>query len=163
MSGEVTIKLDATVVKNAVSAKIGPAVEKILSTVDIPSRIMKALMTEPPKPSKDDSYRTDMMMRYALFNGYGGTICGANDTRAAIETLIDEEIGEAAKTFIAKEIKANSKKIEAAFKSMMANSANSLAKTLVHSLEHSLENEWSFTLDTKVSAKEPSRDSWYDD
>lgn len=151
MANKVTIELDMAVVQKAVNAKVQPAVEKILASVDLPSRIATALLAK-PKSSRGDPYSIGLH-QMMMYGGYG-------DSRAPIEGLIDTAINEAAQAFIKKAVAADRNKIEAAFKKMLAESPSRLAKTLLASLENSLANEWTFTLDTKMSAKE--RDRYYD-
>lgn len=135
---KVTIELDASVVRKAVNAKVMPAVERILDGVDLSSRIATALLE---KPGKDRRHSIHSM------------IYGHVDTRPPIDQYIDNAIGEATKSFVEKTLKAERPKIEAALKKMMANSSNTLAKTMLAALDRALESEWNFELDTKVSAK----------
>lgn len=141
----VTIELDASVVRDAVNAHVRPAVDKILATIDLPTRIATALLAKPPKESGD---------RYF---GYAMGFMGAGSGLPKIDDLINQSLHEAAQSFVKKAIAKERPKIEAAFRKMMANSSSSLAKTLLESLDGALKDEWRFELRSTVSPKERDR------
>jgi len=146
MASTVSIELDLAVVQEAIHAKVQPAVEAILSTVDLPSLIEKALLKEQPIPSR---YSLTAMMYWA-------------DSRLGrpIDALVDDALAEAAKAYVAAAVKAERPKIEAAFQKMLSNSSSKLARTMFRALNGALESDWGFTINTQIEAKEPSR---YDD
>lgn len=144
MTSTVTIDLDLKIVQQAIDAKVAPAVERILSKIDLEKKIADAL-TKLPRPERDYFLQASML-------GY------SRHELPIIDALLAKAIKDAALEFINKAVAKERPKIEAAFKRMMADSSDKLARTMFSALQGGLKSEWTFDIRTEMTPTQTRND-----
>lgn len=154
MTSKVTIDLDLEVVRRAINAKVAPAVDKILSKIDLEKHIATALtkVADANKKKDADRDRYGLDLRYRMM--WGGAY---DDGEPIIDKLIAGEIKKAAHAFVVAAVAKERPKIDAAFKHMLGDSKDMIAKTMFAALEQGLKSEWSFSLETKMTPDRKER------